>query len=103
VGGLTLEVVARGSSCAVDVAGEIDMATVGQLRVLLDTLIDEGADEIVLRCAGIQFLDSSGIGALVAASNRLERPRALRIEQAPPHVRKVLDLTGASEQLSVLP
>ena len=93
----------RGASCedAIAVRGEIDMATAPQLRTMLDEVIDAGANSIVLDCRGLEFLDSSGIGVLVAARKRLGAGGELVIESAPPHVRKVLEITGVAGHLTV--
>ena len=94
----------RGSSPgdAIAVRGEIDMATAPQLRTALDDLIDAGTIRIVLDCRGLEFLDSSGIGVLVAARKRLGDDGELVLDSPPPHVRKVLDITGVAGHLTVL-
>jgi anti-sigma B factor antagonist len=84
------------------VRGEIDMATAAQLRSVLDALMDEGASRIVLDCRGLEFLDSSGIGVLVAARQRLGEQGELVMESPPAHVRKVLDITGVAGHITVL-
>lgn len=102
--GLELE---QGSSesdrVTVVVRGEIDMATAPQLRELLDRLHSAGFHHIVLDCRGLGFLDSSGIGVLVAARTRLGDDGELVLDSPPPHVRKVLEITGVSSHLSVVP
>ena len=68
---------------------------------MLDEVIDAGANSIVLDCRGLEFLDSSGIGVLVAVRKRLGAGGELVIESAPPHVRKVLEITGVAGHLTV--
>jgi anti-sigma B factor antagonist len=85
------------------VRGEIDMATAPQLRDLLNELVDGGSSRIVLDCRGLDFLDSSGIGVLIAVRKRLGDDGALTLESPPAHVRKVLDLTGVSAHVAILP
>jgi anti-anti-sigma factor len=84
------------------VRGEIDMATVPQLRALLDDLVSDGSRRIVLDCRQLAFLDSSGIGVLVATRNRMAADTELVVEAPAPHVLKVLQITGVSEHLSVV-
>ena len=86
----------------ITVRGEIDMATVPQLRDLLDQLIDAGSRRIVLDCRELAFLDSSGIGVLVAARNRLSEGEIV-LDSPQAHVRKVLEITGVGAHLSVIP
>jgi anti-sigma B factor antagonist len=87
----------------ISVRGEIDMATAPQLRDLLDRLVDNGSRCIVLDCRDLAFLDSSGLGVLVAARNRLGDDGDIVLDSPPSHIRKVLDITGVSSHVSVLP
>jgi anti-sigma B factor antagonist len=85
----------------VAVRGEIDMASAPQLRELLDTAIDAGITRVTLDCRGLEFLDSSGIGVLVAARKRLGEGGELVLDSPPTHVRKVLEITGVGDHLTV--
>ena len=53
------------------------MATAPQLRDRLNELVDGGSTRIVLDCRGLDFLDSSGIGVLIAVRKRLGDDGAL--------------------------
>ena len=85
------------------VRGEIDMATAPQLRDLLNQLVDGGSTRILLDCRRLDFLASSGIGVLVAVRKRMGDDGALTLEAPPAHVRKVLDLTGVSAHVAIVP
>ena len=85
------------------VRGEIDASTVSQVRELLEELVGNGAKHLVLDCSELAFLDSSGIGVLIAARNRLGADGSIVLDSPPPHVRKVLEITGVSSHLSVVP
>jgi anti-sigma B factor antagonist len=85
------------------VRGEVDMATAPQLRDLLNGLVDGGSTRIVLDCRSLDFLDSSGIGVLVAVRKRLGDDGALTLESPPAHVRKVLELTGVTAHVAIVP
>ena len=87
---------------SVVVRGEVDMATAPQLRETLLALVDDGASRIALDCRGLGFLDSSGIGVLIAVRNRLGDQGSLTLEAPPAHVRKVLELTGVSEHVTII-
>ena len=100
---LELESTADDAADVIAVRGEIDMATAPQLRDLLDQLIDAGSRRIVLDCRELAFLDSSGIGVLIAARNRLGDDGEMVLDSPPPHVRKVLEITGVGAHLSVVP
>jgi anti-sigma B factor antagonist len=101
VADLELESQATDASASVVVKGEVDMATAPQLRDTLLRLVDGGASDIVLDCRGLDFLDSSGIGVLIAVRKRLGDDGSLTLEAPQAHVRKVLELTGVSEHVTI--
>lgn len=98
---LQLESRESNGRAAVVVRGEVDMATAPQLRDALVALVDGGASRIALDCRGLDFLDSSGIGVLIAVRKRLGDDGSLTLEAPPAHVRKVLELTGVSEHVVI--
>jgi anti-sigma B factor antagonist len=103
VADLELEWAAADGGALITVRGEIDMATAPQLRDLLGQLIDAGSRRIVLDCRELAFLDSSGIGVLVAARSRLSDEGEMVLDSPQAHVRKVLEITGVGSHLSVVP
>ena len=74
------------------VFGELDLSTAPELDRALSA---EDAD-IVIDLRGVEFIDSSGIHALLDA--RRARPR-LRVENPTPATRRVLDLAGVTQLL----
>ncbi len=62
---------ASGGLVVTEVAGEIDLRTVGILRKRLFELTDAGFGRIVIDFENVRFCDAAGLGALVAAQNRL--------------------------------
>jgi anti-sigma B factor antagonist len=54
-----------------EVAGEIDLRTVGILRKRLSELTDAGFGRIIIDFENVRFCDAAGLGVLVAAQNRL--------------------------------
>jgi anti-sigma B factor antagonist len=99
---LGLETNVAGDTAHVIVRGEIDVATAPQLREILRELIQAGVHQIVLDCRQLDFLDSSGIGLLVATRKRLGDGE-LVVDSPRPHVRKVLEQTGVTQELSLRP
>jgi anti-sigma B factor antagonist len=100
---LDLESQVNGGVATVVVRGEIDVASAPRLREVLHELVQTDTKRIVLDCRGLEFLDSSGIGLLVATRKRLGDGGELVLDSPPPHVRKVLELTGVAGELILLP
>lgn len=51
----------------VTVNGDIDMAVADEVRTRLTTLVDQGRVRLVLDLARVLYIDSAGLGALVAS------------------------------------
>lgn len=93
---LTTTVVRRdGVAAVVELHGEIDVHTVGELRAILLALAGEGRPYIVADFTGVDFCDAAGLGALVAVNNRVaESGGALRLVGVRPAQRRILQITG---------
>jgi len=84
------------------VAGEIDVASVPQVREALDAGCATDAPTVVLDLGAVTFIDSSGIGALIEIHRRLQaQRRQLTISHLNPSVLKVLQISGAADLLGV--
>jgi anti-sigma B factor antagonist len=89
------------TSCVVRVTGELDLHTAPRLQQELDALIADGVSRVVVDLAEAPFVDSTGLGVLVAAGQRLGREGfALAGLQIEP--RRVLEITGADRLLTIV-
>jgi len=73
----------------------LDAEVAGELRNTLIDLIDEGARKLVLDLPAVDFIDSSGLGALVSALKRLKQADPsgdIRLADVQPSVRAVLEI-----------
>jgi len=93
-----LETVARhdGESLHLALAGELDMAASFKLEAQVEHLLaGHGVRRLVLDLADLNFVDSAGLGALLAIR---DRARGLGIEMVLRNpsdpVRRILDLSG---------
>ena len=86
----------------VAIAGELDMATVPRVSAALEAEPAASAGAVVIDLAGVTFMDSTGIAALVKLEHGLAA-RAGRMAIACPEgpARLLLDVTGLAEQLAV--
>lgn len=55
----------------VDVDGEIDVYTVPKFKEHLSQIIEEGHTHLLINLNNVQYMDSSGFGALLGATKRL--------------------------------
>lgn len=73
--------------------GRIDAAGALAFKDRLRDLAGEAAGDVVLDLAAVQFVDSSGLGAIVAAMKALSPTRRLHLAGLTPTVEKVFRLT----------
>ena len=78
----------------VQVAGEVDVLSVGELSAALGQIIAGGATEIHLDLGGVSFLDSTGLTALLTARAQLEGRGSVTVDAASPAVRRTFEIAG---------
>jgi anti-sigma B factor antagonist len=93
-----------GRTATVSLHGEVDVLTVDQVRVALADVLDGKPLEIVVDLAGLSFIDSTGLGALIFGFQRA-RDAGIRFQLARPtrSVRQVLVLSGLLEVVELMP
>ena len=84
--------------CVVTPAGEIDLASAPKLKVHLVGLLDDGFRQFVLDLSTVRYLDSTGLGVLIAFSRRLAGDGQIVLAEAPEPVLNLLELTGLDAQ-----
>ena len=86
----------RGGLPVVRVAGEGDVSTSPALRAELEAIPETNA-RVIVDLSQVTFLDSTGIGVLIAAMKRFRDSEAsgtLQLVVTKPHILKVLEITG---------
>lgn len=94
----------RGDACVVTAVGEVDVSTAPELRQKLREQPEDAF--VVVDLSDVTFLDSTGLGVLVAALKRVRESDAggeLRLVVSRPQVSKVLEVTGLSGVFSIHP
>ena len=79
----------------------LDAAIAIQFKDALRRTADAGANRVVLDLSDVEFLDSSGLGALVAAMKQLGPGCPLDLAGPQPPVERVLRLTRMDSVFSV--
>lgn len=81
----------------------IDAATAIQFKERMRDVTKDGPPRVVLDMARVQFLDSSGLGAIVAVKKMLAPDRALELSGLTPTVEKVFRLTRMDSVFTIHP
>jgi anti-sigma B factor antagonist len=90
-----IEVTSQSGCTVVAVRGEVDLATAPTLKNQLLELVAEGVREIVVDLSSTDFLDSTGLGAVVAAYKRVRAHDGhLKLVATTARVKRVFEITN---------
>ena len=98
---MNFEIVDRGGYAALAGTGRLNMVTAPKLRDVVTEAIGNGHNRLVLDMAGTEFIDSSGLGALVGCLKAARQAGGdLRIANVGSQVQMVLQLTSMDRILT---
>jgi len=99
---LTITVRDESGIPVVDAVGELDVDRAPELRSALESLAAAGASTVVIDLSGTAYIDSTGLGVLVAARKRaVQAGGELCLVCPEPALRKVFEITGVWEYFSI--
>jgi anti-sigma B factor antagonist len=100
---LSLETITVGSDCAlIRVAGEIDVSTASQLRQTVVDLIASSVAHVIADLRAVDFLDSTGLGAIVGGHKRLRTiDGSLILASSPDRILRLFRITGLDQAFSL--
>jgi anti-anti-sigma factor len=98
-----LEIVDRSDDRAIArLSGDLDIVTSEEVKRDLAQLIDDGHRELALDLSGVGFVDSSGLGVLVAVHRHAEsQGAAFVVRSVPPQVQRLFEITRLGDLLTV--
>ena len=92
---LQISVRRNGDVAIIDLAGEVDAYTSARFREVMIDIIDDGGVNLIVSMAKVEYIDSSGLGALVGGLKRTsERKGRIVLVCDQSQVRKVFEITG---------
>src|SRR5438067_11637862 len=98
---LTVSAAVEGGIARVTLRGELDLDRAGALAEELSALTNQGATTVTIDVSGLNFIDSSGLRALLTAREQLDGAGvSLRLTALSPAVERVLDMTGTRTLLA---
>jgi anti-anti-sigma factor len=85
-------------------SGDLDLAGVPALRDAVARVVDTSVRQIVIDCAALSFIDSSGLGCLVEIRNQAGADgRSLELTRVPPAAARTITIGGLAEVLGIDP
>lgn len=102
---LQLEPIRAGGDCSVlRIAGEIDVYTAPELRECVIQLIGSGTRYLIADLRRVDFLDSTGLGALVGSLKRLRtRDGSLTLVISAGRIQEIFRITGLDRAFALHP
>ena len=85
----------NGAAIIYRLRGSLDLATAPSLRAALLEAANEGKHDIIVDLTELEFLDSTGLGALIGAHRRaLENAGRVRLIVREGPIQRLLNITG---------
>jgi anti-anti-sigma factor len=82
-----------------ELVGELDLSTVNPLKLRLELAERDEPETIVVDLRRVTFMDSIGLGILLAHRLRANRVgRRLALVQGPKHIQDLFELTGTEDK-----
>ena len=82
----------------VTVSGDLDISNAGRLERAVASITAERAERLIFDLSALRFMDSAGIAVLLDAAGKVN---AVRLRDPSPAVRRVVELTGLTDVLSI--
>jgi anti-anti-sigma factor len=94
----------RGDGVGLALSGDLDMSATFALEPVLDRVLADNPRELVLDLEEVGFVDSSGLGLLIATHERATRADVdMAITGAGPEIQRVFVIAGLDGVLPVRP
>jgi len=86
----------------VTMTGEIDFTVTPHMRERLAAFIEATSGDILLDLGGLDYIDSSGLAALIEARKKLQsKGRKISISEVSSQVRKLFNLTQIGDLFGI--
>ena len=95
-----LEIGEEDGTPVIRLAGELDMTSADGVRTAIDGVLRHAPERVVFETSGLQFMDSSGIALLLSVAQRVPD---VELRAPSPIVRRLIELTGLTEMLRIVP
>jgi anti-sigma B factor antagonist len=81
-------------------SGELDMVSVERVRAVIDEALASENERLVFDVSELEFMDSSGIALLISVTRKVP---AVEVRDPTATVRRIIELTGLTEILRMIP
>lgn len=97
------EVVSRSGVAVMLLSGDVDLMGRDKLLDAVQRVCGEAASDVIIDLSGVEFMDSTGLNALVLAQRHCARRGVeLLVTGASTRIRQMFSITGAEGALTIL-
>jgi anti-sigma B factor antagonist len=82
----------------VTVSGDLDISNASTLEQAVASITAERPERLIFDLSGLRFMDSAGIAVLLDCAGKVN---TIRLRDPSPAVRRVVELTGLTDVLSI--
>lgn len=101
---MQIDIIAREGATVVAIQGSVDGLTAGDLLASLGSEVQAGKTRLVADLAGVEFMSSAGLRAVLATvKDTRQHGGDLRLAAVRPDVWKVLNLSGFTSIVKIFP
>jgi anti-sigma B factor antagonist len=101
---MDITVSSKGRVAVVVVGGKLDLASAGRLKERVQSLLEERRCLIHLDMKEVDFINSSGLGALVSLMKEIRVHKGrLTISDMAPYVNEIFEITQLSHVFEIFP
>jgi anti-anti-sigma factor len=87
---------------SISVQGELDVSNIGEFKETLSHGIEQKSPNILLDCEQLKYIDSTGLGVLVAAYKKAkEMGGSIRIVHLKPYLKKIFMITALDKIFNI--
>jgi anti-sigma B factor antagonist len=79
--------------------GDLDMSSCAELKAMIAQLCEEGIEQLAIDLSSLDFMDSTGLHAIISASALCAKHgNEFSVTAVPPRARRIFELTGLAGQ-----
>ena len=89
-------------SLIVSLEGELDLHTAEEFKTKLITKINAGTKQLILDLGQVEFIDSSGLGAILSSYKKISSQGGLlTVVNVTPKVRRIFEVSGILRVINI--
>lgn len=99
---LTQKYDSEANAWVVSVGGEVDIYDAPEMKSQLHKCIDQTPADLILDCAQLSYIDSTGMGVLISVLKHIKDiGKQMRIIHLSPYIYKIFSITGLQNVFSI--